>query len=281
MLLKIGNVEIWRILEMVAPFRDPADLFPNAGPDVGQVIEDMVPGSIDTQTGHLILPVQGYLLKTPRHNILVDACVGNHKTHPARPAWHARTDGRFLAGLTAAGITPGDVDYVLCTHLHADHVGWNTQLVDGRWVPTFPNARYVMQAADKEFAENLPSEFYAESVAPVVQTGQAEFVGSDHMLGDDVSLIPTPGHTPGHVSVQVGQGDDMAIITGDALHTTAQVAHTDWHFVYDKDPAMAVESRKALLGQAAEAGCCVLGMHFQLPSVGRVVAKGDGFDWKP
>ena len=279
MLCKIGDVEIWRILEMVAPFRAPEDLFPNAGTDVARTIERLALGSIDADTGRLILPIQGFLLKTPTHVILVDACVGNHKTNPNLPSWHQRSDGRFMAGLTAAGVTPGHVDYVLCTHLHADHVGWNTQLVDGRWVPTFPNAKYLMPQADDDFAQGLGGAMYTESVAPVVAAGQAEFVGPDHKLGDDVTLIATPGHTPGHVSIQVARGDAKAIITGDALHTTAQVAHPDWHFVYDDDPARAVDSRKALLGQAAEARCCVLGMHFQLPSLGRVRAKGDGFEW--
>ncbi len=280
MLLKIGEVEIWRILDMVAPFRAPEDLFPNAGPDVARIIEAAAPGSMCQDTQRLILPMQGFLLKTPSHVILVDACVGNHKTHPQIPPWHDRDDPRFMAGLVAAGVTPSDVDFVLCTHLHGDHVGWNTRLENGQWVPTFPNAKYLLPQADKGFAENLPSPMYAESVLPVVVAGQADFVGPDHALGDHVQLIPTPGHTPGHVSVQIGHGDACAIITGDALHTAAQVAHPEWHFVYDADAPLAQTSRTQLLGQAAETGCCVLGSHFRLPSIGRVKATADGFAWK-
>lgn len=280
MLCKIGSVEIWRILEIHAPFRTPAELFPTAGPDVAAIIESHVPGGVCPQSGKLILPVQGFLLKTPSHNILVDSCVGNHKTIPSTPDWHQRNGSRFQAALTAAGVGFDDVDYVLCTHLHNDHVGWNTQLVDGRWVPTFPNARYLMPAADEEVHRGNDTDMYRESVLPVIETGQAELVQAGHMLGDHVSLIPTPGHSPGHVSVRVKCGDREAIITGDALHSTAQCWHPEWHFKYDADGETAVSSRRHLLETAAEADCVVLGHHFALPSIGRVKAEKDAFRWE-
>jgi glyoxylase-like metal-dependent hydrolase (beta-lactamase superfamily II) len=280
MLCKIGDVEIWRILELSGPFKPAQDLFPTAGPEVAEIIETHAPGSIDAGSGTLILPVQGFLLKTPSHIILVDSCVGNHKTNPNTPDWHQRETNRFMAALTAAGVGPADVDYVLCTHLHTDHVGWNTRLEDGRWVPTFPNARYLMPSDDKAMHEAHPGPSYTESVLPVIEAGQAELVEAGHKLGDHVTLIPTAGHTPGHVSVLVQSGGRDAIITGDALHSTAQCWHPDWHFLYDQDPEAAVRSRKKLLERCAESRCLVFGSHFLLPSMGYVKEEKDAFSWE-
>ncbi len=278
MLCQIGDVEIWRILEMNGPFRPAEDLFPNAGPDLHDVLRVHAPGQLCEETGRLILPVQGFLLKTPTHVILVDACVGNDKT-VAFPDWNMRSDMRFMAALTAAGVNPADVDYVLCTHLHVDHIGWNTRLENGKWVPTFPNARYLMPAADDAFFSAEPYDHYAESVLPVVEAGQAEFVTSDHRLGDHVTLLPTPGHTPGHVSILIQSGGVEAVITGDALHSSAQCHCPDWHFKFDMDADQAVTSRRFLLATAAEHNHTVLGSHFTLPSIGRVKAEGSAFRW--
>lgn len=279
MLCKIGEIEVWRILEIHAPYLAPEILFPTAGPDVASIIESHAPGSVCPQSGGLILPIQGFLLKAPSHNILVDSCVGNDKSAPSFPDWHKRSNNRFELSLKAAGVEFQDIDYVLCTHLHTDHVGWNTRLIDGRWVPTFPNARYLMPAADEEFHRLNPGDMYIESVLPVVEAGQTELVQAGHMLGDHVTLIPTPGHTPGHVSVRLKSGDREAVITGDALHTTAQCWHPDWHFKYDADAKMAVASRIQLLESVSEADCIVLGNHFSLPSLGRVRAEGVAFRW--
>ena len=279
MLCKIGTVEVWRILEIHAPFMKPEQLWPNAGPDVSKIVEQRVPNGLCPDSGRLILPVQGFLLKTPTHTILVDSCVGNDKTVPGTPDWHKRSDNRFEASLTAAGLGFADIDYVLCTHLHTDHIGWNTRLVDGRWVPTFPNARYLLPDADEAFQRERNGDVYLESVLPVVEAGQADLVQAGHQLGDHVTLIPTPGHTPGHVSVMVESEGRKALITGDALHSTAQCWHPEWHFLFDADAEAAVTSRHYLLETASEADCIVLGSHFALPSIGRVKAEKDAFRW--
>lgn len=281
MLCKIGDVEVWRILEMNGPFREATTLFPTAGDDVAAVLAAENPGVVDVPTGRVILPVQGFLLKTPDHVVLVDACVGNHKSFPSFDDWNQRDDGRFLAALTAAGCVPEDVDYVMCTHLHVDHVGWNTRKVDGRWVPTFPNARYLLPASDIPMLSASGHPMYDESVLPVIEAGQAEEVGADHKLSDLIDLIATPGHTPGHVSVRVRSNGHEAVITGDALHVVPQCKYPEWHFTYDADPEQAVTSRRALLETVSESGARVLGTHFQLPSIGRVRAKGDVFEWVP
>jgi glyoxylase-like metal-dependent hydrolase (beta-lactamase superfamily II) len=205
--------------------------------------------------------------------------VGNDKTVPSTADWHKRSDTRFMAALTAAGVGVSDIDYVLCTHLHTDHVGWNTRLEDGRWVPTFPNARYLMPAADEEVQRLRNGDIYLESVLPVVEAGQVELVEAGHMLGDHVTLIPTPGHTPGHVSVLVKSCNREALITGDALHSTVQCWHPEWHFKYDSDAEMAVASRIRLLEDASEKDSIVLGSHFALPSLGRVKAEKGAFSW--
>ena len=151
MLCKIGEIEVWRILEINGPFLHPEELFPTAGAELQGAMQKHVPHQLCPNTGRMILPIQGFLLKTPAHVILVDSCVGNDKTNPNTPGWHKRSGTRFMAALTAAGVRPEEVDYVLCTHLHSDHVGWNTKLEDGRWVPTFTNARYLMPAADEVY----------------------------------------------------------------------------------------------------------------------------------
>ena len=279
MLCRIGDVEVWRILELHGPFMTPEELFPTAGPEVREIIRHHLPDGLCPASGRLILPVQGFLLKTPSHLILVDSCVGNDKTVPGHPDWHQRSDDRFMASLRAAGVGPADMDYVLCTHLHTDHVGWNTRLEDGRWVPTFPNARYLMPSADEEALAERRSDTYIESVLPVIGAGQAELVTAGHMLGDYVTLLATPGHTPGHVSVLIKSGTAEAVITGDALHTTVQCRHPEWHFKFDVDGDLAVTSRRRLLEDASEANRTVLGSHFALPSIGRVRAQGDAFRW--
>jgi glyoxylase-like metal-dependent hydrolase (beta-lactamase superfamily II) len=280
MLCRIGDVEIWRILDLHGLFRSPEQLFPNAPEDVARIVEDLAPGSVDTASGRLILPVQGFVLKAGGRTILIDACIGNHKSTGFED-WAGRNDTRFLAGLTAAGVTPEGIDVVFCTHLHVDHVGWNTRLDNGQWVPTFANARYLFPAGDNDHYGKDPGEMYTESVLPVVAAGQAEFVSGAHEIVPGVTLWPTPGHTPGHSSVMIESGGARGVITGDAIHSSAQCHHPGWHFRYDTDPEAAVASRRRLLEMAAETGPEVLGSHFTLPSRGRVSARGDVFGWLP
>ncbi len=280
MLCKIGDIEVWRILDWHGLFLKPEKLFPNAPEDVATLIESLAPGSIDTDTGQLILPVQGFLLKTPTGNVLVDACLGTHKTASFEP-WAAREDARFLAGLTAAGVSPADIDVVFCTHLHVDHVGWNTRLENGAWVTTFPNARYLFPEADNDHYADDAGPTYTESVLPVIAAGQAEFVSGAHEVVAGVTLFPTPGHTPGHSSVLIESGGARAAITGDAIHSTAQCCHPNWHFLFDTDPEKAQQSRQRFLEMSAESGREIIGSHFCLPSRGRISEKGDAFEWTP
>jgi glyoxylase-like metal-dependent hydrolase (beta-lactamase superfamily II) len=278
-LARIGNVEIWRILESVDPFLTPLEFFPDMGDEGLALMRQEVPHQICSTTGKMLIPIQGFIIKTPQHVVLVDACVGNDKTCRSSDLWHMRSDNRFMAGLAAAGVGPAEIDYVLCTHLHLDHVGWNTKLENGRWVPTFPNARYILPSADHAHFSIDPDVVYNESVLPVIAAGQAELVSSDHKLGDYVSLISTPGHTPGHVSVRITDGGFEAVITGDAIHSTIQCLRPEWNFVYDHDKDLAATTRRALLELASEADQLLLGSHFPLPSVGRVRMADGAFRW--
>lgn len=279
MLLRLGDVEIWRVLESVDPFMDPKEFFPDMGPEGLELMRQEAPRQLCQKTGKMLLPIQGFLVKTPQHVILIDACIGNDKTCEFEESWHKRSDGRFLAGLRAAGVAPEDIDFVMCTHLHIDHVGWNTRLEDGRWVPTFPNARYIFPASDHEHFSSEPGVAYQESVLPVIAADQAELVGPDHKLGDYLSLIPTPGHTPGHVAVEVAHAGKEAVVTGDLMHSPIQCLKPEWNFAYDHEPELAAESRRQFLEMASERQNLVLGSHFPLPSYGKVVAQSDAFAW--
>jgi len=279
LLTRIGTIEIWRILESVDAFMDPMKFFPNMGEDGLTLMQSLAPRQLCPDTGLILLPIQGFLIKTPQHTILVDACVGNDKTCAYFENWHKRSDGRFMAGLISAGVTPADIDFVLCTHLHIDHVGWNTRLENGQWVPTFPNARYIMPAADNAHFSADPNVVYTESVLPVIAAGQAEFVSSDHMLGDFVSLIPTPGHTPGHVSVRIADSGHVAVITGDVMHSPIQCHHPEWSFLHDHDSKQAARTRRSFLASTCDAGHMVIGSHFPLPSLGTVHEHDTAFKW--
>lgn len=279
MLIRVGGVEIWRVLESIDTFLTPAEFFPDMDEDGMALLRQEAPRQLCPETGMMLIPIQGFLIKTPIHTVLVDACVGNDKTCGFHEAWHRRSDGRFQAGLMAAGVGPADVDYVLCTHLHPDHVGWNTRLEDGRWVPTFPNARYIMTSVDHAYFSSDPGDSYNESVLPVIEAKQAELVSPDHKIGDYLSLIPTPGHTPGHVSVLIADQGYQAVISGDVIHSTIQCLKPEWNFAYDGDKELAALTRRAFLEMICEGDKPLLGSHFPLPSLGRVQATRDAFRW--
>jgi glyoxylase-like metal-dependent hydrolase (beta-lactamase superfamily II) len=182
-------------------------------------------GYLDRQNGQVVLCIQSYLVRTKHHNILIDSCVGNHKPRPTRPFWHMLNTDRFEKGLAGSGVALDQIDYVMCTHLHVDHVGCNTRLENGRWVPTFPKARYVF--ADKELAhwtetarqDPSAAPWITDSVLPIIAAQRQEVVTSAHQFNDVVQLIPTPGHTIDHYSVRLGRPGADAVITGDMIHS--------------------------------------------------------------
>jgi glyoxylase-like metal-dependent hydrolase (beta-lactamase superfamily II) len=286
----VGDFGLTRVVEMEGPTFAPGELFPDATADVFEAHKDwLVPRHVDPATGQLVMCVQTYIVRTPRHTILVDTCVGNHKSRPARAAWHMR-DGPFLADLAAAGVHPEAVDFVLCTHLHVDHVGWNTRLLDGRWVPTFPNAKYIFARREYDFwEERLRAALadghgedspFADSVLPVMEAGQAVLVDMDHGIEDGVWLEPAPGHTAGNVVVNLRSGAERAVLTGDVMHHPVQLLRPDWSSGFCEDKALSHSTRRAIIERYAETDTLIAPAHFASPTVGRIVRMGDCFGFR-
>jgi glyoxylase-like metal-dependent hydrolase (beta-lactamase superfamily II) len=276
----IGSVRVTKVLETVIP-TPPHGLLPTSAPDrLAAHAGWLQPHFVDS-AGNLLVSVHALVVEAGDRRIVVDTCVGNGKTRPFLGWSDLATD--FLDRLTAAGFPPESIDTVVCTHLHFDHVGWNTRLVEGSWVPTFPNARYLFGAVEWEHWRSatgdhaLPGTIsLADSVQPVVDAGLVDLVPSDHRLADEVRLEPTPGHTPGHHSVVISSGGAEAVITGDVAHHPVQLAEPSWASAGDGDPAEAAASRRAFLGRHG-GSTLVIGTHFAGPTAGVVEPHGDGW----
>jgi glyoxylase-like metal-dependent hydrolase (beta-lactamase superfamily II) len=231
-------------------------------------------------TGQFRAAAQALVIETPsRRRIVVDTCWGNDKQCLPQPFQAMRLNTPFLEDFARAGFDRKTIDTVLCTHLHFDHVGWNTMLSDGRWVPTFPNARYLFARAEYEHWIGNENEWvvFSESVAPVIEAGLADFVETTQVICDEVSLFPTPGHTPNHVSVKITSGGEEAIITGDFIHSPCQMAHPEWWTIYDSSRERAIATRRQMLAGLAGTRTLVIGTHFPTPPAGRVIADGDAY----
>jgi glyoxylase-like metal-dependent hydrolase (beta-lactamase superfamily II) len=278
----LGNFDIARIVETEDPFLPPHEMFVEATPEtIRPYLGDLGSNGICPRSGKLILPIQSYLVRSHRHMVLVDACVGNDKSHSWFPQWHKRRDRTYLSRMAALGVSPPDIDYVLCTHLHVDHSGWNTRLENGRWVPAFPNARYVFSKPECEYAERLSQKgqdtTFDENVAPIIEAGRAVLVDMDHQIDEQIWLEPTPGHTPGHVAVHLRSGGVKAVITGDLIHSPLQCRHPEWNFVFDSDKPLALRTRRDFLETYSESGVVILTSHFPSPSTGHFRDAGAAF----
>lgn len=277
---QFGDTEVSIVLEHCGPFMKPADMYPDATAEaVSAHREWMDPrGLFDPQTETCILSFHSFLIRTPHHTILVDTCVGEDKERPNRPNWH-RKKWPWMANLKAQGVEPEEVDFVLCTHLHPDHVGWNTQLRDGRWVPTFPNARYLFAKSEYEFWASQPKEnnprrpAFDDSVLPIMEANRAVLVEHDHEIEDGVWLEPTPGHTPGHVAIHLEHGGAHGLFTGDMMHHALQVPEAHWSSVFCSDPDLSRETRTRVLERCADSDVIVMPQHFAHTTAGRVVGK--------
>lgn len=279
---RIGNLQIMRALEMIMPFNRRFFFPETSDADWAPHRHWLEPDALDPVTDELQFPMQSYVVRTSHHTILIDSCIGNDKERPSRPAWHFKSDDAYMRALSALGIALDDIDFVMCTHLHSDHIGWNSRLESGRWVPTFPNARYVF--SEKEVAawrdvghEKFSRTPYEDSVLPIIEAGRAELVGNDYALDDEVWLEPTPGHTPDHVAIALASKDESAIMCGDLMHTPVQCLHPEWVPWPDWDAALAKRTRRAFLERYCETDTLVCTAHFPLPSAGRVVRAGDAF----
>ena len=277
---QIGDVKITRIVEM--EITGGTDfILPDATPAACKPIDWMKPHFMDGE-GNLIMSIHALIVDTGERRIIVDTCIGNDKERTMPPWSHLQTS--FLEDLAAAGYPRDSIDTVMCTHLHVDHVGWNTMLVDDQWVPTFPNARYLV--AEKEWrywdtAEDADDygPVIEDSVRPVVDAGLVDLVSETHVVCDQVRLEPTPGHTPGHVSVHISSEGQEALITGDCIHHPVQMTRTEWCSSADFDPAEALGTREALLQKYVDQGVLIIGTHFATPTAGHIRHLDSGGFW--
>ncbi|MEM7206346.1 MAG: MBL fold metallo-hydrolase [Pseudomonadota bacterium] len=269
--VKLGEIQIFRVVEMEIPFLPPQDLFTNVSPrEVAEACRAISPGSFCDRTGKLNFSFHSFLVKTPNSTLLIDTCIGCDKSDDWFPDWYQRRDSSWLDRLHACDVKEDDIDYVLCTHLHLDHVGWNTRLVDGKWQPTFLNARYLFSKLDIEHYTQNRSINFEENVQPVIDSGQAMFVDSDFVMDEYVRLSPSHGHTPGHVTVHLSSGEQHAVMFGDVMHTPAQCTHPQWHFASDWNPEMAQQTREGFLEEHADRETLILTGHFPSPSIGHI-----------
>jgi glyoxylase-like metal-dependent hydrolase (beta-lactamase superfamily II) len=243
--------------------------------------------SLDPDAAIFRIEVRSYLLHVDGLNVLIDACCGNDKQRSV--PWAHQLQTQWLQNLARAGCEPEDIHLVLCTHLHADHVGWNTRLKEGRWVPTFPNARYVMSRKEVEGAganahELHTREAYMDSVLPVIEAGQVDLVDSNHCvhreIEDGVWLQDAAGHSPGSVVVNAQRGGSRVVFAGDILHHPVQLVRPDIAFFADENPAAACATRQALLMQCAENEAVMYPAHFPDPPAGRVRRAQQNFSYE-
>jgi glyoxylase-like metal-dependent hydrolase (beta-lactamase superfamily II) len=291
--LQSGDITIKRIVEMERVLFEPTRLFPYVTPEIVERNKNWLDDRfIESTANELVLSIQSFVVQTRHHNILVDTGNGNHKRRPLNPLQN-NLNTHYLRNLAAAGLRPTDIDVVLCTHLHADHVGWNTTLFNGHWVPTFPKATYLFSAEDFDFlnrahqagpAEPVIGGAFVDSILPIMDTRQAQLVEMDHVIeqhGDDgVWLEGTPGHTPGHVAVHVKSGAFHVVLTGDLLHHPIQLMEPDLVAHSDDDPYEAGASRRRLLQTYADTNTIILPAHFPALTAGRIVAWGDKYRFR-
>jgi glyoxylase-like metal-dependent hydrolase (beta-lactamase superfamily II) len=286
----IGEIEVLRVEESLGPGFQPNMLLPDWNREaIEPDLHWLAPDYYDPVKDRLISSIHSWVLRTRHHTILIDTCVGNHKHRPEQPRFHM-LDRPYMANLAAAGIRPADVDFVMCTHLHVDHVGWNTRLENGRWVPTFPNAKYVFSKIDRDYFDPSRGEggkqekhalVFNDSVLPILDAKQELIVDGTQALGDHLMISPAPGHSPGHVVITAKSGGTEGLFIGDVMHHPIQIHQPEWSSAFCSDPAEARRSRRKVLEHAASAGSLLYPTHFAGPHVARVADEGGRFRYVP
>jgi glyoxylase-like metal-dependent hydrolase (beta-lactamase superfamily II) len=273
---KVGKVRITKVVELET-VGSTRFILPLASNEEIRKLPWLIP-HFATEEGRLKMSIHSLVVETPRHRIVVDTGLGNDKQGRNVPTWNNRNDP-FLQKLTLAGFPPDSIDTVLCTHLHVDHVGWNTKLVGGKWVPTFANARYLFGRSEYEHwrdhsVEPAHAAVFNDSVKPIVDAGKAELIASDARLTDEITMIATPGHSPGHMSIHIQSDGEEGLLTGDVAHHPCQMAHLDWSSTADSDPKQSVVARRDLFSRFADRHVLVIGGHY---NAGHIKRDGDAF----
>ncbi len=271
----IGDVKVTLVRETLQSV-PAAGMYTNPDMAVFEANTDWLEPHFLDESGNLPLSIHALVLESEGRTVMVDTCIGNRPIEMVPEMSHLGTG--FLDELAAAGYQPADIDVVLCTHLHFDHVGWNTVLVDGQWVPAFPNARYLFNRTEYQYwdsgAEGAAVTF-GDAVRPVMEAGLADLVDSHHQVTGEIRLTPTPGHTPGHVSVRISSQGQEAVITGDLVHHPVQFTAPDWVMTADDDPPRASATRVEFRERYADSGVLILGTHFAGPGCGHLSRIGD------
>ena len=279
---KVGGVEITRLVEVWKWEDDIWMVLEGAKPSIVLTQPWLLPDHATPQ-GRMFINFQAFVLKAGKRWIMIDTCVGADREREFPVFTHMQTT--FLEDLASIGITPADIDTVLCTHLHFDHVGWNTRLVDGRWEPTFPRARYLFSRKEydhwmmlRETGGYQAVNHLRDSIDPVVAAGLVDYVAHDHQISDEVRLLPTPGHTPDHVSVYISSQGEQAVITGDLMHHPIQLAMPAHAATFDMDKSTGSKTRVEFVRRFQEKPVLIIGSHFADPGAGYIVRHGDA--WK-
>lgn len=268
-----GLLDIQRVIEIDRFSLPLIFLFPTASiEDLQPHADCLSPHHIDFETSSVLLAVQSMVIKWGRLNILVDTCVGANKHRPARAEWHQLAERAYLSQLAAAGLRPGDIDIVFCTHLHADHIGWNTRLENGQWVPTFPNARYLISKAELAYwlareeseAGTANHGSFGDSILPILTAQLVDEVQDGFDLGRGLTVRGLPGHTPGGIGLEIARnGHPSVCLCGDAFHTVAQAFQPTWSSRFCADPAQSRATRMELLTRSREEGLIIIPSHIR------------------
>jgi glyoxylase-like metal-dependent hydrolase (beta-lactamase superfamily II) len=282
---QLGSLDLLRLTEIVFPPYEATMLLPDWADElIAPHQDELIPDAMTPDGAGLMVNVNLWVVRTPHHLMVIDTGIGDGRTRRI-PQFDGLHTG-LLDRMRAAGIAPEAIDYVLCTHIHSDHVGWNTHWNDERWTPAFPNARYLWsrtendKAASEGFRTGPAAGVYEDSVLPVIEAGLLDLVPDDGgEVIEGVTFHPTPGHTPGHMSISVRSAGHEAFFSGDVLHSPVQVLRPTWNSMFCQDAETARRSRRWALEHAAERSALVLPAHFGGRSAGRVVRRGECFHW--
>ena len=286
-MIRIGEATITRVEETNKPVYPLRQIFPQISDELlAEHKHWMAPHHYEAETGRIRLAVHSWLLQIAGKKILIDCCCGNNKKKPGRPFWENLNEP-YLERLAGAGARPDEIDMVMCTHLHHDHIGWNTMQKDGKWVPTFPNARYVFNQPDIDYFSRIdadpkegPAELgtFRECVIPILDAGRADIVsGQKQRLNDFIEIDAAPGHSPGHVVFKLESKGQRAVFTGDVLHHLLQVHYPDWNFPKNSDAEQAKKSRRKILDLVASTEALMIPAHVGAPFVGRIEKTAHGY----
>ncbi len=277
--IKLGEVSVSSLIERDGPVRTALAMFPDATPErVARALARLPGFTFDAATQMIVITYQSFILRTPNCTVLIDTCVGEH------PGYHESLNydkTPWLRALEANSLTVEDIDYVFCTHLHIDHVGWNTRLEDGRHVPTFPNAKYVFSRREYEHWKTHESGAVGPSfnlcVTPIVEAGQALLVDDEFVLNNELSLVPAAGHSPGHVCVSLKSQGHQALFCGDMMHHAMQCIEPQWSTNFCSDQAAAAATRLQFFSRYCKTDTLFIPTHFPAPTAGHVRADGDTY----